>query len=470
VSETRAADRPQTERYTAALARFATELQFEAIPEAVIQSAKNLVLDGIGCALFGSTLEWPRILTRFVRENEPAGPVTVWGTNVSTSCTSAVMVNGTAVHSFELDDVHPKGGRQHAASVVIAPPLAIAQQYRKVSGRQALTAIVVGVEVGSKIGLSLGNRSGSIGWHAPSVVGVFPAAVASARCLDLDAAIVDQVIGLAATQAGGLHAGHRSGAMAKHWHAGKAAQSGLYAALLASRGFTGPDGVLEREAGGFCSTFTQGNSPVDLSRLTSDLGVVWETHRLHIKLYSCRGDIHSSLDGLKELRRRTNFGAHEVEKITIWGGRNVTSSGWAYDPGSSTRAQHNLGYCLSVMLREGECFIDQFEPSKLADPVTVDLAKRIHIINDPAIDALGSGHQHHIRMEVVLKDGRRFNAEIEQAMGGEEVPISWEDVSKKFRVLAGRVLPTSRIEDLIDQIAEIDRLPDVSVVAYSLAI
>ena len=456
--------------HTAALARFATDLRFGDIPPPVVNDMKRIVLDGLGCALFGSALAWPKILTDFVRENEGPGPVTIWGTKVRTSSTSATMVNGTSVHSFEIDDVHPGGGRQHAASVAIPPVLALAEQYGPISGEEALSAMIAGLEVGNRIGLSLGVNSASIGWHAPSVCGVFPAVVAAGRCLKLSEGWMDQAIGLAATQAAGLHASHKSGAMAKRWHAGKAAQSGLYAALLASRGFTGPEGVLERDVGGFCNTFTQGRSQVDFSRLTQGLGKTWETSRTQLKIYSCRGMMHSALDGIRELRRKGPLDAADVEQVTVWIGQNLGSSSVPYEPGSMSKAQMNMGYCVAVMLLEGACFVGQFDEAKLADPKIVDLARRVRSIHDPAIDAMGSAHQHHMRMEVKMRDGRTLHVEVEQAAGGAEIPIPQDELVGKFRSLAGTAFPPSRLDGIIDRIDRFETLADVAEVSRSLAV
>src|SRR5262249_14314676 len=204
---------------------------YEGFPPEVFAGIKRLILDARGCAVFGTGLEWSRILisplTRLDRTKECA----VWGTSDRLSAPHAALANGTLVQSFELDDVH-RAGVLHAGAVTLPALIAVAQLRSPMSGRDFLKAAVAGYEVGPRVGLCMGREHIGQGWHPGATLGVFSAAAAAAAALRLPQDQVVHALGIAGTQSAGLMAA-QYGAMVKRMHAGRAAQSGLYAALLA---------------------------------------------------------------------------------------------------------------------------------------------------------------------------------------------------------------------------------------------
>ena len=154
------------------------------------------------------------------------------------------------------------------------------------------------------------------GWHSGATVGVFAAVSAAARALALDSDKTVHALGIAGTQASGLMAA-QYGAMVKRMHAGRAAQSGLYAALLASEGFTGIVDVFEAPYGGFCTTFSRSRDRFQLTALTAGLGERFETMRVSLKFYACVGSTHTTLDALADINKRHPFIAGDVERIIV---------------------------------------------------------------------------------------------------------------------------------------------------------
>src|SRR5262249_41559319 len=171
---------------------------------------------------------------------------------------------------------------------------------------------------------------------------------------------VVHALGLAGTQAAGLMA-VQYGAMAKRMHAGRSAQSGLYAALLAETGFTGIRDVFESPYGGFCTTFSRSHDRFRLDELTAGLGEQVETMGVALKFYSCVGSNHTTLDALRNILARRPFGPDEVERIVVHGSQvTVEHVGWPYRPQGLTAAQLNLPFCVATLLLEGDVFIEQF--------------------------------------------------------------------------------------------------------------
>jgi len=184
-------------RYTRGMAEFVSGLQYEGIPREVRERIKLLVLDALGCALYGAHLEWCRILQRTLGQLDGSLACGVWGTAQRLSAPHAALVNGTQVHGFELDDVH-RQGVLHVGAVVLPALLAVAELRRGMSGREFLTAAVAGYEIGPRVGLCMGQEHIGQGWHSGATLGVFSASAGAARGLKLSAEKTIHALGIAA--------------------------------------------------------------------------------------------------------------------------------------------------------------------------------------------------------------------------------------------------------------------------------
>src|SRR6185437_8622664 len=273
--------------HTRAIAQFVSGLRYEDIPAEVIARIKLLMLDSLGCALYGTGLEWSRILRTTLAAVDTTSGCRVWGTGERLSAPHAALVNGTLVQSFELDDVH-RQGVLHVGAVTLPPLLAVTELKAGLSGRDLLRAAVAGYEIGPRVGKCMGPQHIGQGWHSGATVGVFSAAAGASAALRLSQEQTVHALGIAGTQSAGLMAA-QYGAMVKRMHAGRSAQSGLYGALLAQNGFTGIVDVFESPYGGFCTTFSRSQDRFNLKELTSGFGDVWQTMGIALKFYSCVG-------------------------------------------------------------------------------------------------------------------------------------------------------------------------------------
>jgi 2-methylcitrate dehydratase PrpD len=450
------------------LADFVAGLRYEQIPGEVIARIKLLILDSLGCALFGAELEWSRIVMRTLTAVDSSRGCGVWGTDVRLSPPHAALVNGTLVQGFELDDVH-RQGVLHVGAVTLPPLFAVAEVKGGMSGREFLRAAVAGYEVGPRVGQCMGQEHIVQGWHSGATVGVFSAAAGAAAGLKLPAEKVVHALGIAGTQSAGLMAA-QFGAMVKRMHAGRSAQSGLYAALLAQNGFTGITNVFESEYGGFCTTFSRSTDRFNLSELTSGLGERFETMRVALKFYSCVGTNHTTLDAIRLMQARRPFGANDVERIVVHGSKaTVEHTGWAYKPEGMTAAQLNLSYCVATLLLEGDVFVDQFREDMVADPARMALALKVEVREDPKITALGSKFRHKVSVAVHLKDGTVLEATVEAPRGSEKNFPSTADIQAKFVKLTKRVLPQAQIDRIMGTVLDVENLPDIGVLIKALA-
>lgn len=450
---------------TRALADFTAGLAFDALPQAVVAQIGLCVLDAIACAAFGATLPWTGKV-RAMAEAEGAAPVaTLIGRGGRTSPALAALVNGTAGHAFELDDIH-RAAIIHPGSLAFPAALALAEAQGGVDGRRFIAALVAGYEVGARAGSAATQALFFRGFHPQGTNGVFASAGAAARILDLDADATQHTLGIAGSQAAGLMAA-QEGAMAKRLHSGRAAQAGVYAALLARDGFTGIADVLEAGYGGFLSSFSGKPEP---EALTRGLGTEWETLAVGFKPHAAVTSIHAALDALAGLMGEHGLTAADIAAVDAGvSPMTYTHCVWPYKAQGVTAAQMNLYYGLAAMALDGAAFVAQYREDRLADPAILDFIGRVTAHVDPEIDALGPAFRHGVAMTVTARDGRRFSTRLLHRRGSPEHPLSREDVVAKFRALAGEAYPPAqlaRIEALVDGLADLD---DVAVLARALA-
>jgi 2-methylcitrate dehydratase PrpD len=447
-------------KYTKGIAEFVSGLQFKDIPPEVIQRIKLLILDSLGSSLYGQKLQWTRILQETLAEVDNSNIAKIWGTNKSLSLPNAVLVNGTQIHSFELDDVH-RQGVMHVGAVVLPGLMGIADNVHAMNGIEFLTSAVAGYEIGPRVGICMGQEHIAQGWHSGATLGVFSSAAGSARGLKLDVQKTVHALGIAGTQASGLMAA-QYGSMVKRMHTGRAAQSGLYGALLAKNGFTGIENVLESEYGGYCTTFSRSTDRFDLEQLVAGFGSVWQTMGIALKFYSCVGSNHTTLDGVRLLQAQHPFGPDDIKEILVSGSQvTMDHVGWDYVPQGLTSAQLNLPYCVATFLLEGDCFVDQFKEELVADPTRMALAKKVRVQHDEAITKQGSKHRHKVHVQVELNDGTLLKTTVESGRGSEHNFASEADIVSKFLFLANKALPSSQSEKLCDTILNLEKLDDV---------
>jgi aconitate decarboxylase len=456
MAEHSATNNPHTRR----IAEFVSGLTYEQIPTAVRERIKLLMLDSLGCAVYGADLEWCRILRGTLQQLDAARTTSIWGTDARLSSPHAALLNGTQLQGFELDDVHRKAVL-HVGAVTLPALIAVAESHaKKLSGRDFLTAAVAGYEIGPRVGLCMGQEHIGQGWHSGATVGIFSAAAGAARALALDADKTVHALGIAGTQSSGLMAA-QYGAMVKRMHAGRAAQSGLYGALLAQNGFTGIVDVFEAPYGGFCTTFSRSHDRFDLAELSAGLGERFETMRIALKFYSCVGSNHTALDALRDIRARRPFGIEDIDEIVVHGSRvTVDHVGWPYKPDGLTAAQLNLPFCVATLLLEGDVFVDEFAPDCVHDGRRIALSRKVKVVEDPEITAAGAALRHKVRVELRLRDGSIERETREAPRGSEQSFAGADDIVAKFRKLTRGVMREEQQDALIAAVIGLERLAD----------
>ncbi len=457
---------PNNNGVTRTLSGWLADLSLDQVPESARERARLVTLDGIGCALVGAHLPWSRTAVEAVLPLEGIGDCPLIGWGKSTTAPAAALLNGTFIQGFELDDFHPYAPL-HSASLVLPSLLACARNQTAVSGDRFLLAAIAGYEVGPRVGLALhGAQMLSRGWHSGSVFGTHASAAAAGVLLGLDSERFEDALGLAATQSCGLMAAQYE-AMSKRMHHGFSARNGLYAAELASRGFTGIKRVFEREYGGFLSTFGEGHDP-DASLITAGLGENWEVERIVIKQHAAMGGLHSALDALAALRQKQAFDAADVASIDVYFSHAVYHHGWwpLERPITPIAAQMNIAYALSVALLDGEAMVAQFSPTRIADEDVWALIPKVQAHHDPAFDA--AHNRGRCRLRISFHNGQSITFE-QPAPNSVIEPPQREAVIEKFRHLTAGVIPAERRDRIETLVLDIERQADVSELITLLA-
>ena len=440
------------------LARFGAALRYEDIPADAIARIKLSLLDSLGCCLFGATLPWTKKVAALA-EQEGAKPVaTLIGLGRKTSASLAALVNGTSGHAFELDDIH-KESIVHAGSIATPVALGLGERAGKTSGRDVLTAMVAGYEIGHRVGNAATMSLFFRGFHPQGTSGVFVAAATAARMLNLDATQFQHALGMAGSQAGGLMAA-QEGAMVKRFHSGRAAQSGVYAAQLAADGFTGILDALEAPYGGYLSTYSDKPNP---SRLTDGLGKTWETLNVGYKPHASVTSIHSALDALSELMKEHGLKAADIAKVeTGLSPMTHVHCAWEYKAQGVTAAQMNLYYGMAVIALDGAAFTEQFREARLSDPQILDFISRITAHVDAEIETMGAPFRHASRVKITARNGKVYEKLSLHRRGSPENPLSPEEVVHKFRNVVAPCMDKAAAEKIIATVAQFETLTDIS--------
>ncbi|OZI43131.1 MmgE/PrpD family protein [Bordetella genomosp. 4] len=442
---------------TRELASFSAGLTFDQIPENVVGRIKTSILDSIGCCLFGMTLPWTQKVQAMVEEQGCSPVASLFGSGRKTSVADAVLVNATAGHAFELDDIH-KESIVHPGSIALPVAVALSEKTGKRHGRDLITAIVAGYEIGTRVGNAATMDLFFRGFHPQGTSGVFVAAATAGRMLGLDAHRMQHTFGIAGSQAGGLMAA-QEGAMVKRFHSGRAAQSGVYAALLADKDFTGITDVLEASYGGYLSSYSGKPNP---GRLTDGLGGVWETEKVGYKPHASVTSIHAALDALAQLMQAHDLRPDAIASIDV-GVSHMTHvhCAWEYKAQGVTAAQMNLFYSLAVMAYDGMAFVEQYRQERLADPRLLALIARMRARVDPRIDAMGPAFRHAAVVTITSTSGAAFTTEILHRRGSPESPLSPSEIEYKFRNIVRPCLRTEDIDTVIELTRNLDQLADI---------
>lgn len=443
--------------YSQALAHFIAELEFDRIPQPVIESAKRHLLDTLGVGLLGATQTMPRNgLKGIAAIPGSAGSSHVWGSSTTLAPPYAAMANGIAAHVLDFDDTHT-AGIVHG-SAILAPVMLAIGEHVKASGRDILTAFIGGWEVAARVGLAAQGSMHQRGYHTSSVAGVFGATAAAGKLLRLSEAQLTFALGLAGSQASGINEYQSNGSSSKILHTGWAAYSGIVAAYLAQAGMTGPLTVFEGRLGLFFAYAVP--ERVKPAELTAGLGERWETTQISVKPYSCCHFGHAFIDCAKQLNMK-GVTPSEVDNIEcvvadLQVGMVCEPADLKRKPDSPYAAKFSLPFMVAAALSDGKVGHETFTPENISRPELLDLAARVsYRVAAPGELMFPKYFPGWLRVKA--KSGREYEERMDINWGTPENPMPQTAIEEKFRDNVSSVVDSEQTERLIASLVSLER-------------
>lgn len=436
---------------THALARWALATRHEDIPANVRREAIRTLLNYVGVAVGGSRHETVDIAVSALAPFSGPPQATLLGRRERFDVMNAAFVNGVSSHVFDYDDTHLKTIIHPGGPVVSA--LLAAAELHPMDGKAFLTALVVSVEAMLRIGNAVYPDHYDRGWHISGTAGPFGAAIAAGRALGLDEKRLVWALGLAASQPVGLR--ESFGSMNKSFNPGRAAANGLFAAILASKGFTSSEGMIEAKRG-----WAQTISPKqDWTEITGGLGQRWETALNTYKPFACGIVLHPAIDAAIQLRNEHRLAPAQIERVELRVNPLVLELTGKRTPQTGLEGKFSVYHAVAVALVEGAAGERQFSDRAVRDPTIVALRGRVVPTVDPAVKP------EQVDMTVILQGGRRVARHVEKAVGSVEVPMSDGALEAKFSDLAGGILPAAQTRALMDLCWMVEKLPAAADIA-----
>lgn len=439
---------------TKQLAEFCAKLSYDDLPQSVIDATINLTLDFVGVTARGSSVPSSQIMLKTIKELSAAGEAATIGGGCTMAPQYAALVNGAFAHALDYDDVCNVASLHPA--VAIFPAALAATQYLNGSGKDFILSVVLGYEVMCRLGKTLGPaKHYAQGFHPTATCGVFGAAAAAGSLLGLNADQMVDAFGVAGSQAAGSMEFLTDGTWTKRMHPGWAAHSGIIAALLARNGFKGPATIFEGKAG-FLNAYSHDTRPEEI---TDALGSVFYVTKTSIKPYSCCRYIHAPMDAVFSILKDHHLQPGEIEQITI--GLLAVAypivaepEAVKYDPKNVVDSQFSLPFGIAMAVLYGSATPNEYTEETLKSAAVSEMMKKVRFEKDPALDAIYP-EKWPASAEIRTTDGKVLTAFIEYPKGDPENPMSWKELTRKFKHTTRTIYDTEKQEKAIQYINQL---------------
>lgn len=455
---------------TQEVARFVATTRFRDVPKDVVELARGFILDNLGVALAGSTDKCSRIVQAHIRRMNGRRESSILGVRLAAPSAKAALANAVAAHAMDYDDTQLSTSKEavyglltHPTTPVLAAALAVGEK-EKISGEEFVLAYLLGVEVECRIADAINPRHYQSGFHSTATMGGLGAAMAVGKILRLKEEQLVRTLGIAASMASGLR--ENFGTMTKPLHAGRAAENGVNAALLARDGFTAATNILEARRG-FFNAMAGG---YDERKLGGRLGAPYfmKEPGISIKPYPSGSLSHPAQDLILDLVKAHDLRAEDIEQIEVGTNSNVPNALIYPMPKNALEGKFSIPFCMAIAVIERKAGIAQFQDRKVRDKKVVDLIKRVTLYVDEELERLGYD-QVRSRIRIRRKDGRVIEGRYDVARGHPEKPMDWSELSEKFRDCADLVLPRGKANDAIEWVARIEQLKSLAPLFKALA-
>ncbi len=439
------------------LVDFALSMKYEGLPAEVRETAKLCVLDTVGVALYGSQMPWSKIVAEYAKEAQSVGESGVWGQGWKTTAALAALANATSAHGIEMDDRSALFDI-HCGAAVIPVAIAVGEK-TQASGKDMIAAIAAGYEVTYRLCEALLGCCRQRFYGSP-IKSLFGATATAGKLLGLKSGELLNAMGIAGSMASGLRewSSDPKGTMIKRFNGGGwPAHNGVMAAILGQKGLTGPATVLEGDRG-VCRAFGIEKEP-KIGKLTEGLGKRYMIMMREVKPYGTCGGLQCGVEAVNEIKSAIPVKPEQIERIDIGCSTKVRDMHDSKHPQSIMAAQYSLPFVSAYAFFEDLSDPAVWEENILNKPEIVALVQKVKISIDEELDKIYRETNDYggIKMTVRLKDGKEQKTRVRYFRGQMERPATFEDIHRKFNVLAGHVCSRERLQEiagLVDKLEE----------------
>jgi 2-methylcitrate dehydratase PrpD len=437
-----------------AVSNYMSEAANHPLPAAVIEKAKQMILDTFAAMISGSELPPGRFAVNFARAYKGEGVSTVAGSNVVCGPIEAALANGMLAHSDETDDTHPPS-QSHPGCSAVPSALAVGEKFG-IDGTRFIRAVVLGYDIGPRVTATLGKLEYMFQSHRSThaLSGTFGSAAAAGCAANLNAKQMRWLLSYTAQQASGLASWQRdTDHIEKAFDfGGMPARNGVTSALLVAAGGTGVDDVLSGT-----DNFFQAFGPInDPAMLMDKLGARYEITRTNVKKWTVGSPIQAPLDALDNLLRKYHFDADQVKEVRV---RVATDEASIVD--NREIPDICLQHMMAVMLVDKTAsFKSAHDTARMKDPAILRERAKVQLIKDADLERLMPRRE--AVVEVTLTDGRVVSDRVGNVRGTMENPMTRDEIIAKARDLMTPVLGVSKCQSLIDRVFDLETVRNVT--------
>lgn len=427
----------------------------------VLAAARATIIDTVGVALAGMHEDCVRLLREVPGITSAPGPCLVFGSRRRTSALDATLVNGTAAHALDYDDLSGVMGGH--PSVPLVPALFALAEERHLPGIAVLLSYIVGVETEVRLARAVHPCHYDKGWHPTATLGTIGAAAAAAHLLGLEQPRMARALALAASLSAGLKANF--GTMTKPLHVGQCGRNGLLAALLAERGFTANPAAFEHGQGFF--EVLNGPGAYDPDAIFAGWAepLEIEADTIALKQFPCCGSAHPAIAMALQLLAEEGLSTDEIARIEILPHSRRLRHTDNPRPRSALEAKFSVQYCVARALVDGAVRLGHFENGAWAEPEILGLLAVTEARPHPEM-ADDAAEQWGAEVIVTTHDGRRLARRVNQLVGrGGANAMTPAELREKFDDCARRCLPAERVAPLFESLSTLEEAADMAEVA-----
>lgn len=446
------------------VARFIDETAFQDIPDGVVALGKKSILDGLGLAFAGSVAQSAKLVRAHLDSlSLGEGKATQIGGGRKIAPRFAAFANGIAIHADDYDDTQLAvaetrvyGLLTHPTAPALPAALAMGEELGS-SGQAVMLAYQLGVELECKIAEAIDPRHYQTGFHATATCGTFAAAAASAKLMGLEQSVTARALSIAGSQSAGLR--ENFGTMTKPFHAGRASESGIVAAQFAASGWTATDKILEAPRG----FFRAAGGGYDEAAIQQKLGAPWTfaDPGISIKPHPSGSLTHPGMTEMLRLILEHDIKPDQVEKVRVGTNSNMPNALIHHRPIDELQAKFSMEFCIAILLLERRAGLAEFTDQIVNRPAVRKMIEKIEFVVDDEAERAGF-HKMTTIIDITLEDGKKISGRADFGKGSPANPMSFDEVSAKFRECADFAgVARTRADDIAAMVRDLESLPNI---------